>query len=282
MRKELFTPLRFYTALTKKHSNRKFYKSDGIDYNLNAPKTSFLPFCFLRDPSSSEISTINVKNLSTGATDFTLATVSAVSPYISVYQVRDASNTVTDDIVTYKGDTISGMDLSEGVYYLEVHDEGSNIFYSEDFCVVNDTCEYIRISWLNSTDIDYFPYSKGFFHHCYVDSDLIEEVPEYQTEELSLGDLTTVETFRSCTKRYHLSVDAVPPYLNDALSLIKLHDTVTLSKPDLPIHIDDAELKNINYEGEWATRLAFNGKLTFRIDTVYTGVSADDLTLTDL
>lgn len=282
MRKELFSPLRIYTTRNKRFRSRRDYANDNVDYQLISPGETWLPWIFLRTPSTNLVTSIKVKSTSDDSDVFTLTNASVIASVISYFELRNSSGTVTDNIIFYKGEAVSGLDLDTGMYYLEIEDAGANKVYSEDFCVVADVCEYIRISWLNSTDLDYFPYSEGFFHHVYVDSDLIEEEPIYSVEETQNGMNESIEVFHSVTKRYKLKTDLLPPYLADAFSLIPLHDTVTLSKPDLPVHVEGSVLKNITLEGEWVTKMAYDGVLSFRLESIVKTASSENLNLNSL
>lgn len=282
MRKELFSPLRIYSSTAKKFKNRYFYNTDHVDYRLAAPKTKWLPWIFLRTPSTHSISAIKVLNTSNNSEAHSITDSSAISGLVKVFQLRNSSGTVTDDLIFYCGGAVSGMNLSQGEYYLKIEDAGGNIVYSEDFCVVADTCDYVRISWLHSKDIDYFPYSEGYFHHLYVDSDLVEEEPLYTLEEVPDGQAQPIETLHAFTKRYSLKTDLLPPYLFDAVGMIPLHDTVTLDKPDLAVHIDNESLKNITFDGEWKTKMAYDGVLKFRLDTISRSASNENLNINEL
>lgn len=286
MRKELFSPFRFYDSIEKKYSRRKArfeasrpFQDSGADYLLVAPKTSFLPFVYLRNPSSSIITSIKVVSNNDQSTAFEIT--SGIPGYVSVMAVLDDSNSTTDNLIYYTGSTISGMTLDEGSYYLEITDSAANKMFSEDF-YATEVCEYIRLRWWSNTDFDYYPFSQGYINTMYVDSELIYPSYEGSEEGSENGKKQFNPSFQKSEKYYKLKFDFVPEYISDALSLLFMSDNFTLSKDYLNIHVENHNGDMIDFQVIEETPLSQNLEVKFIVDSVYKGASSENLSLTSI
>ncbi len=287
MRKELFSPLRIYSDTEKRYSNLKKrfeesnpYQESGVDFCLLSLKTSFLPFVFLRNPSSSGISSIKVMSSVDDSEVFVIN--SGLDSIIKIFQIRDSSETVTDDLIFYNGVDISGMNLTNGHFYLKITDGDSTEFFSEDFFSTDQACKAYRLRWWNNTDFDYFPFSQGFIHTLYLESELIEAEYPLDDDGVEDGQKNFKPTFQKVTKRYKLRGDLLPEYLVDALSIVPLHGNFTISREHQNTHVENLTGENIEFEIVESVPLNRSVELTFKIDEIINRASNQNLNINKL
>ncbi len=87
---------------------------------------------------------------------------------------------------------------------------------------------YIKLQWSNSCDLAGIYYQGGFVNKLYFDANIGK--PEYieEIEEEYNGNGVLISSFQRLVKLYKFEV-VVPEYVADALKLISLHDTVSLT-----------------------------------------------------
>jgi len=87
---------------------------------------------------------------------------------------------------------------------------------------------YIKLQWSNSCDLGGIYYQGGFSNKLYFDTNIGK--PEYveEIEEEYNGNGVLISTFQRLVKVYKFEV-VVPEYVADALKLMQLHDTITLT-----------------------------------------------------
>lgn len=87
---------------------------------------------------------------------------------------------------------------------------------------------YIKLEWTNSCDLGGIYYQGGFTNKLFFDTNVGNPTYEEEIEEEYNGDGVLIRTFQRLVKIYKFQV-FVPEYIADALKLMQLHDTVTLT-----------------------------------------------------
>ncbi len=87
---------------------------------------------------------------------------------------------------------------------------------------------YVKLEWSNSCDLGGIYYGGGFENRLYFDANVGKPDYEEEIEEQYNGDGVLISTFQRLVKIYKFQV-FVPEYVADALKLMQLHDTITLT-----------------------------------------------------
>lgn len=87
---------------------------------------------------------------------------------------------------------------------------------------------YIKLEWSNSCDLGGIYYQSGFSNKLYFDTNIGNPSYEEEIEEQYNGDGVLIATFQRLVKNYNFQVYA-PEYIIDALKLMQLHDTITIT-----------------------------------------------------
>lgn len=190
------------------------------NYYLYAPKTSLLPF-LLRKPSD-QVLLDCVRIMYPDNTEYAILEASALQ-----YQLFSNKQF---DYIFYYGSPIEGLNMPCGQYYLELL-LGTFKYYSEVFTVHNNLDKLLKLQYFSDTTIGYLTYQTGWKQELYFDSELTE--PEYPTniEDAKNGFDISVLTFGKVSKVVRIKQsDILPEYLIDALSIVPLHNHVTIGE----------------------------------------------------
>jgi len=87
---------------------------------------------------------------------------------------------------------------------------------------------YVKLEWSNSCDLGGIYYQGGFINRLFFDANVGMPDYEEEIEEEYNGDGVLISTFQRLVKIYKFQV-FVPEYIADALKLMQLHDTITLT-----------------------------------------------------
>jgi hypothetical protein len=87
---------------------------------------------------------------------------------------------------------------------------------------------YVKLEWTNSCDLGGIYYQAGFENRLFFDANVGKPDYEEEIEEQYNGDGVLIATFQRLVKIYKFQV-FVPEYVADALKLMQLHDTITLT-----------------------------------------------------
>lgn len=128
--------------------------------------------------------------------------------------------------------------LPTGSYYAIISDTENKFHFSEVFSVKNfipASSPYFILEWSNTCDINNVIYTNEdcvFKNRLYLDEAVLSK-PEYpiQEEGQNDGDMNFKATFQKWEKKPDLIIGKCPEYLVDALTAIRLHDTITLTPP---------------------------------------------------
>lgn len=136
----------------------------------------------------------------------------------------------------------------EGLYYLQIQINGLGILYSDVFTVCNRVDDYLLLEYSNSYNFELtggmVDFSDAFKFKCYLNTQVGR--PEYDFEEEATERMgyTFIESQVS-KKIYHFTFLA-PEYLCDALRLVRLCDSKTITSKGQVY-----DLSTFNMEPEW-------------------------------
>lgn len=207
-------PLRFYNAVEKQDRFKPHVNKTWVQYT----DTTHLPEFQIQVASGCASCTVNLVSLSTGAE----TTVTQGSDFFFV--------TYTSFKYFIYARTVTLSTITEGGYYLKVTESGGTIHYSETFSVVNSLNGYTILVYYNTNDLGGIDYGTSPpFKITLALDDVTFAKPEYVIEEEGTedGDGNVLITFQRRVKLYKMWFYA-PEYIADAISLIPLHDNVTL------------------------------------------------------
>lgn len=208
-------PLRFYTAPQKQ--DRFKPHATTRTYAL-ITDTSHLPEFQITVPKSTSSATVTLKSTLTEGSVGTLNLGSGL--YFKDFlahglMIHDRTTTVS---------------MTEGEYYLDIT-VGSDHFYSEVFAVTSITDKMI-LTYYNGHDlggIDYTNTGHSQYKQTFIFDGTLAR-PEYQIEEEAVedGEGNQLITFQRRVKLFKMWFYA-PEYVADAMSLVGLHDYVSLT-----------------------------------------------------
>ena len=217
----LHIPLRFYSDLEKQDR----FKSYATTRKFTQYTDSLhLPEFQVRIPFGEHSFSIKLVNASTDLDDtYTFGTGWSNSVSINEYSVSQISQIVYD-----RTHSLS-PGLPAGDFYLKIT-AGSDVVYSEVF-TVGDIADKTILVWQNTVnDLGGIIYNITPAYKNSLIFDCVLAKPEYIIEEEAVedGDGNQIPTFQRSVKLYKFWFYG-PEYIADALSLVSLHDTVTLT-----------------------------------------------------
>jgi hypothetical protein len=210
----LHIPLRFYDDLDKQDRFKPYVTKAWYQYT----DATHLPEFQLKVASAVTSCTVKLVDIQTG-TETT---------------ITQGSDFYLQAFTSYKyfiyDRTASLSTIPEGGYYLKIT-AGSETFYSEIFWVT-DIIGKTTLVYYNTNDIGGIDYSNGTnpqFKITFIFDGSIAK-PEYVIEEEGVedGDGNVLILFQRRVKKYKMWFYA-PEYIADAMSLVPLHDNVTLT-----------------------------------------------------
>jgi hypothetical protein len=207
----LHIPLRFYSALSKQDRFKPYATTKRFTQFTD---TTHLPPFQIKVPKGSSSATINLVNLATGS--------STISPTVYYEEFATFSYLIHDRTST--------VSIGAGDCYLDITC-GSDHLFSEVFTVGDITGKTV-LTYYSTNDVagvDYTNTGHNQYQNTFI-FDCTLAKPEYVIEEEAVenGDGDQILTFQRSVKLFKFWFYA-PEYIADALALICLHDTVTLT-----------------------------------------------------
>lgn len=158
------------------------------------------------------------------------------------------------DYIYYCGDDL-GQTLDCGKFESII--QSDKTYYSEIITVkdfADATSPYLLIEWYNTCDLGGIYYSDCFYNKLWLDAVIAE--PSYPIEESGQnnGENKFVATFQKWQKIRQIQTGEVPEFLVDALTLMKLHDTINITYPlrEEATSVDAAvEIEQVNPRVTW-------------------------------
>jgi hypothetical protein len=234
----LHIPLRFYSALEKQDRFKAYATTKRFNQWTD---TTHLPPFQLKVALSTASATIA---LVTASTDVSTGNI---TPTIYFEDFATAAYTY----LIYQGASLSAM--PGGDFYLHIT-AGSDHFYSEVFSV-GDVTDKTIIEYYGVNDIGGIDYSNTG-HSQYKSKIILDDVtlakPEYLIEEEAVedGDGNQIPIFQRRVKLFKMWFYA-PEYIVDAISLISLHDYVTLTTHNGESDQETGLVYDFNMTAEW-------------------------------
>lgn len=147
------------------------------------------------------------------------------------------TNTGSTDVIQYIGNPFE-FQIPCGKYYMIIKDEAGNYYYSELITVkdfIPSQSPYTMIEWKNNCDLSDVIFQSiddenNYFNRLYIDGQLTRPEYPFKEEGDEDGNNTLNITFQKWEKKQSLIVTNAPEFIVDALTAIRLHDTVTITK----------------------------------------------------
>ena len=270
---------RFYDDKEKQNRYYDYVHGNITTWRLSTP-TTLLPAFQISIASGKVIGdvTVYLVDLDDSATDIT-AYFDTTGSDATLY-VQDFTSF---EYLIYNASKALETSIAKGTYYLKV-DVSSVLYYSEVFCVV-DTTGYLSVSYYNSSDVASIDYTntghEQYANKLLVKTGLTKPEYEYEEEGTENGDGVFLPTFMSTTKKYKF-VFYAPEYILDALSIIPMHDNVTVvtnSGQSTSETITVARNKFYITDIAWSDTKGFaKVSCEFRTDPVITTLYANNVT----
>jgi len=217
---------RIYDDKSKQNRYYPYVHGNITTWRLSTP-TTILPSFQVSIASGKTISdvTVYLMDLDDSATDIT-AKFDITGTDATLY-VKDFTSF---EYLIYNASKNLESAIGKGSYYLKI-DVDSVLYYSEVFHVV-DTTGYLSVEYYNSSDIDSIDYTNGdyaqFSNKLLVNTKLNKAEYEFEEEGTEDGDGEFLPTFMKRTKKQRF-VFYAPEYILDAITLIPMHSTVTVT-----------------------------------------------------
>lgn len=217
-----YSVLPWYISLD--YQEAKKWWTYGKVYPLFTPAGYMLPFQIIREHRTS----VSVTSFKVYRDDGSLVgdyTAAINSAGITIKQFADY------DVIVFPGRLPVFGSMENGRYYATIED-GTEVWYSEIFTVVNDITPYLKLEWWDDSDFvsdgGTIVYDNPTFHNLlYLDSDIAK--PEYKFEEEGeTRDGYFFPTKQISEKTYRFSFWA-SEYLLDVIRLIRMADYVYIT-----------------------------------------------------
>lgn len=162
------------------------------------------------------------------------------------------------DYIVYCG-TDLGISLPTGDYYSIIKTYDNNVFYSEVITVksfIPEKSSYYILEWSNECDIQdvIFQTVNGcnYKNRIYLNEAIISK-PEYPFKEevQTDGNNDNIPVFQKWEKEIQFIIGKCPEYIVDAVTGIRLHDTISITKPLRKEQIQAIEstlVKSVEYD----------------------------------
>lgn len=171
------------------------------------------------------------------------------------------------DIINYCGADLGGS-IAPGCYYSVIKDELGNLFYSEVITVKNfnpTKSPYFILEWYNTCDLTDIVYGRvqgcQFKNRLYLpDAVLTRPTYPFKEEGEEDGNQNFNATFQKWQKIVSLFGYKLPEFIVDALTAIRLHDTIKYYYPlrQKQITIDSAvTIKSVDYDVQYVINDCF-------------------------
>ena len=215
--------LPFYDS-TADQNHRRF-QSFGQVFPLMSHGTKFIPFQIRRDHlAGTPITILRVHSLIDNSYESLL---DDAPPDITINEFESDGY----DLIVNVGQDVFGNDatIQPGQFYLSIGD-GTNLWYSDVFSVVEDLSQLVKIEYYDSTRFEtvdaHIDYSNNYKNVLYVASDIGK--PEYPHEEQAKKRDGKIFIEKQISgKKFKFKFLASEP-LCDAIRIIRMHDYINI------------------------------------------------------
>lgn len=248
-------------------NHRKDY-AFGEVFPLLCPVKRALPFQIVRGTRAGAITKCELFGLDDVLVEDVTTAMLAAGLSIVRYE------TLGYDVIVYHGLQDLSTTTPIGKYYLKLTD-GTDTWYSEVFCMIDNISEFTLVEYWNSVNIEYtggcVDYSTQYFRNVFYIPSQIGR-PEYPfEEEAAKRDGYTFIEKQLSTKRYKFNMLA-PEFLCDAMRLMGLHDYVRITSKGIVYHAETFEMTPSWQEGGYLASV----ECEFETDTVVKKISHDN------
>lgn len=231
------SPLPLYDDIGLQN-HRKDY-AFGEVYPLMSPKSVILPFQAVLSGGTA-ITYVRLVSFKSG--EYTDITASMVEAGLKLKQYAEFT------MLVYPG-TLPIVEIKyEGFYYLEISIDGLGVLYSDVFCIKFNVDDLLYIEYRNSYNFELkngmVDFSDNFKFKMYLNTQL--GMPEYDFEEEATERMGYSFIESQVSKKIYKFTVIAPEYLCDAMRIIRLCDTKTVTSKG-----QTYELTTFAMEPEW-------------------------------
>jgi len=174
-----------------------------------------------------------------------------------------------EDLIQYCGDNLPKQ-IPCGKYYMVISMLDNSVYYSELITVkdfIPSRSPYTLIEWTNTCDLSDVIYQEidgcSFKNRMYIDSELLKPEYPFKEEGEEDGNYKINILFQKWEKKQSLLVAKCPEFIVDALTAMRLHDTITITKSLrkqqlqvlAPIDVESIEYVNASVFSDCATNV---------------------------
>lgn len=175
----------------------------------------------------------------------------------------------TSDLIQYCGNNLP-FQIPCGRYYMIITYGTDSLCYSELLTVkdfIPSQSPFTMLEWTNTCDLSDIIYqtidSCKFTNRLYIDNELAKMEYPFKEEGEENGNMDLNITFQKWEKTSNLMVAKCPEFIVDALTAIRLHDTISLTKSIrkkqfqvlAPIEVEKIEYENTSVFVDCATNV---------------------------
>lgn len=229
-----------YEKVTPTFSFKMYYKT-AKKFDITGPGTYYTAFI----ADSTNLVSVATTGASSDKITFDSIEISEIEVFNTLTDdielptslLTVANISLTEDVIQYVGDEFD-FQIPCGKYYMIMCTDDYDVFYSELITVkdfIPSQSPYTMLEWVNHCDISDVIYqpiqTTEYINRMYIDSDLTKPVYPFKEEGEEDGNFKLNVLFQKLEKQVSLMVASCPEFIVDALTAIRLHDTVTITKP---------------------------------------------------
>lgn len=229
-----FNVLPWYDSVDKQ--NRRKWYAYGQTYPLICPVGNILPFQFVSDTALTIQSNLYAINKDTGQSlDL------GVQPIVTEKTIKDNTYYVV------KLNNVSIINLNVGQYYLQMN-TSEGYLYSEEFTVVDNPSDYIKVEYWNEDNLHFshgeINFEDDFRFILYINSTIGK--PEYEFEEELTKRLGYKFIESQTSNKIYKFAFVAPEYICDAMRLIRMCDYIKITTKH-----DSYNALSFSYDPKW-------------------------------
>ncbi len=215
--------LPFYSTIAEQN-HRKWYAYGNI-YTLISPNYKLLPFQIVRPHSTAPLTLGVLYKLGLSIGTNLLTEFNFAGLHITPFTTEGYDLIINDSVLAFP----DGLLLAPGHYYVELTD-GTNVWYSEVFTVVNDLTPFMKLEYWDPAKISYagghIDYTAPYKNYLYIQTEIGK--PEYPFEETAQTRDGHIFVEKQISEKKYIFKFIAPEYLCDALRLVRMHSHITI------------------------------------------------------
>lgn len=227
--------IKWYSSIQERNDSQK--RATGPKYNLIASIYRFPPFDFTFDPTGGSITYFRLHSLEDGSI------TNIIQPLVDtgLSDNQESNQGSPFDAYRYPSGVNAPLGITPGVYYAEIHDNASGIWYTDDILFVDDVDKMVTLEWWHMEKFKYagrfIKYDYPFKHRCVFPTEIGK--PIYQINKQ--GNTRDGKFFPSQTVSYkeHRFWFIAPEHLLDALRVVDQHDCKQIKHKGKTYDVDE-------------------------------------------